>query len=241
MPSPHKVNTLFSHPLPLRFILRLLLLVFLLMALGTLGHFWVQGEFQELKDFLDRYTVQWGNGVLLAGSLVYLLLLSLPFVPGVELGLLLMCVFGREGVLPVYFATVGGLMLAFTVGRRLPRQRITAWVERLGIALPAPNPDAGIGGFLEQSPLGPWLQRHSRIGRYLVRCSPVALAVLLNLSGNYLLGGGGGIALFCGLTRQFRWPGFLLTIMLAVAPMPLLVWFGFIQLEVWLQLQTTTP
>ena len=102
MPSPHKVNTLFSHPLPLRFILRLLLLVFLLMALGTLGHFWVQGEFQELKDFLDRYTVQWGNGVLLAGSLVYLLLLSLPFVPGVELGLLLMCVFGREGVLPVY-------------------------------------------------------------------------------------------------------------------------------------------
>ena len=82
MPSLHKVNTLFSHPLPLRFILRLLLLVFLLMALGTLGHFWVQGEFQELKDFLDRYTVQWGNGMLLAGSLVYLLLLSLPFVPG---------------------------------------------------------------------------------------------------------------------------------------------------------------
>jgi hypothetical protein len=36
--------------------------------------------------------------VLIGGGLIYILPLSLPFVPGVELGILLMCVFGKEGI-----------------------------------------------------------------------------------------------------------------------------------------------
>jgi len=32
-----------------------------------------------------------------------------------------------------------------------------------------------------------------------------------------------------------------LTVVIATSPVPLLVWFGFIQLEVFLQLQTSTP
>jgi hypothetical protein len=236
-----KFNKLFSHSLPMLFMPRLILIVMLLMVLGTLGHFWAQGELKEFKDFLDWSTSQWGGGVLLAGSLVYLLLLSLPFVPGVELGLLLMCVFGQKGILPIYFATVGGLMLAFTVGQHLSKERITVWSERLGITLHVKNQNSGIENFPEQFALGGIFLKWPWIGRYFNRYRHLALALIFNLPGNYLLGGGGGIALVCGLTRQYRWPGFLLTIILATAPVPILVWFGFIQLEVWLQLQTTTP
>ncbi len=51
----------------------------------------------------------------------------------------------------------------------------------------------------------------------------LALAVALNVPGNYLIGGGGGIALFAGVTRLYSIPGFLLTIIVAVAPVPLAV------------------
>ena len=51
----------------------------------------------------------------------------------------------------------------------------------------------------------------------------LALAVALNIPGNYLIGGGGGIALFAGVSRLFSVPGFVITIMLAVAPVPLAV------------------
>jgi len=48
---------LFSQQLKIRNLPRLLLIVLMLMALGALGHFWVQGEYNELKDFLTGGTV----------------------------------------------------------------------------------------------------------------------------------------------------------------------------------------
>jgi hypothetical protein len=50
--------------------------------------------------------------------------------------------------------------------------------------------------------------------------------VLINLPGNMLVGGGGGIALVAGMTRLFSWPAFLLTVAVAVAPVPLLIYFA---------------
>ena len=60
----------------------------------------------------------------------------------------------------------------------------------------------------------------------LLRFRYVALALLINLPGNGLLGGGGGICLMTGLSRMFRRGATLLTIALAVLPVPLVVW-GF--------------
>ena len=70
---------------------------------------------------------------------------------------------------------------------------------------------------LDKAPPGiaPLMLRH----RYL------AIAMLINLPGNMLIGGGGGIALVAGMTRLFPWPAFLLTIAIAVAPVPLLIYF----------------
>jgi hypothetical protein len=57
----------------------------------------------------------------------------------------------------------------------------------------------------------------------LLRYRYLALAAALNIPGNYLIGGGGGIALFAGVSRLYSVPGFLITIALAVAPVPMAV------------------
>lgn len=54
----------------------------------------------------------------------------------------------------------------------------------------------------------------------------LSLAVSFNLPGNSALGGGGGIALLCGASRQFEWHWFVLTVVLATAPVPILVVSG---------------
>ncbi|MFC1505370.1 hypothetical protein ACFL5W_02520, partial [Thermodesulfobacteriota bacterium] len=63
---------------------------------------WLRGEIGIAKNFAEYVDGQWSMGVLIGGGMVYVLLLSLPFLPGVELGVLLMCVFGKEGIVFVY-------------------------------------------------------------------------------------------------------------------------------------------
>jgi hypothetical protein len=57
-----------------------------------------------------------------------------------------------------------------------------------------------------------------------VRFRYVALALLINLPGSSLIGGGGGILLLAGLSGLFLPKATFLTLALAVAPVPLLVW-----------------
>ena len=51
----------------------------------------------------------------------------------------------------------------------------------------------------------------------------LALAVLLNVPGNFVIGGGGGIALMAGISRLYSLPGILIAVAIAVAPIPLAV------------------
>ena len=111
--------------------IRLGILLFLVVAFLLVGNYWLRGELGKVGNLLKSTKDQLGGEVLIVGGIVYLLLLSLPFVPGVELGLLLMCLFGREGIVFIYFATVGGLLLAFTVGRCVPKRSIICWLKNL--------------------------------------------------------------------------------------------------------------
>jgi hypothetical protein len=76
--------------------------------------------------------------------------------------------------------------------------------------------------------------RQSRFWSFLSRYRYLTIAVLFNIPGNYLIGGGGGISLACGISRRISWKWFLLTVVLAVSPVPLLAFFGVIQLETFL-------
>ena len=59
----------------------------------------------------------------------------------------------------------------------------------------------------------PWLLKH----RY------IAVIVALNVPGNALIGGGGGIALLAGMSGLFTFPRYLAALALAVLPVPLFV------------------
>ena len=164
----------------------------------------------------------WSSWILGPGILIYALVLSIPFVPGVELGLGLMVVFGRPGVALVYVGTLLGLSLAFMAGRRLPKSALTSLLDWLHL----PVVRDGIRELMEVSPTEAVDRVHAlvpeRIGSRLARHRYLLLALAINLPGNVLIGGGGGIALLAGMSGRFRYRWFLAACSVAVAPVPLL-------------------
>lgn len=215
--------------------LRLFLILLILMTLVVWVEYWIRGEMGMAKELVEMARNQWGRGILFAGGMFYILLLSLPFVPGVELGLLLMCIFGKEGIVLIYLFTITGLNLAFVMGRWLPKNWIASWLEKLGFSRSCADHSDDIEEMLDHSTFGQKFLQH-RLGAYVLKYRYLTLAVLFNLPGNYILGGGGGISLVCGACRNVPWRWFLLTVVLATSPVPLLAFFGLIQLEALLQI-----
>lgn len=153
----------------------------------------------------------------------YALLLAVPFVPGVEIGLALIGLFGPAIVFLVYVSTLAGLLIAFVVGRFVSLRWLAELLEsinlsRAGGLLRTIEPmdlDERLAFIISNAPNRsiPFLLRH----RYL------ALAIVVNVPGNIVIGGGGGISLMAGASRLYSLSGFLATIMLAVAPVPLAI------------------
>lgn len=155
--------------------------------------------------------------------LVYIVLMALPFCPGIEVGLALLALGGRDVALLVYLATVVALVLPFVLGRFLPAGTLVASLSRLRLLRAAESLrqiDPLDGDRRLQLLLGqgsPWLVR------FLVRHRYLALAIALNTPGNLVIGDGGGIALAAGFSRLFSLSGFVLTVAIAVAPVPIIV------------------
>ena len=165
-------------------------------------------------------------GVLAILLVAYAVLIAVPFMPGIEVGVSLLMLKGASIAPLVYAATVLGLLMAYFVGRLMPH----AWVQRLFVDLrlrrasdmvaklePLSRKDR-MALLIAHAPQ--WLAPVLRSGRY------VALAVLLNLPGNALIGGGGGIAFVAGFSRLFRPFVTTVVIMIAVLPIPLAVYLG---------------
>jgi hypothetical protein len=213
--------------------------IFFIVAVVVIAALWMDYWFREemgiAKKFAEFAGDQWSMRVLIGGGIVYGLLLSLPFVPGVELGVLLMCVFGKEGIVLVYCATVSGLSLAFLIGRKLPIAWVALGMEKIGFVNSAECQIDDIDGMLENISLKRKFL-HNRLISFLARYRYPAIGILFNLPGNYLIGGGGGISLACGISRHISWKWFLLTVIVSVSPVPLLVWWGVIELESFLMI-----
>lgn len=171
--------------------------------------------------------------ILGAALAAYALLIATPFVPGIEIGISLALIRGPDIAPLLYLATAGGLMLAFLAGRFLPYD----WIYRAMLDLRLRRACA----LLDQiKPLTPQQRLDhlrarlpgrlsgrlsSRIATLAINYRYLVLAGLINLPGSAIIGGGGGICLLAGLTGLFHLRASLLTIAIAVAPFPLVVWF----------------
>ncbi len=160
---------------------------------------------------------------ILAAAAGYAVLLAIPFVPGVEVGLALIGMLGPKIVPLVYACTIMGLTASFLVGRLVPLRRLAAALDDFGLARAskllhgvAPlDRHARLALLVQSAPpfVVPTLLRH----RYL------ALALVLNLPGNFLIGGGGGIALVAGLSGLYSPLSFVATVVVATAPVPIAI------------------
>jgi hypothetical protein len=203
----------------LRLAVRTALLIAALAALYW-GSDWVEARLAE--RFMPLYE-SYGAPALYAVIAVYVMALALPYVPGIEISLALLMMFGAEGVAVVYGSTLLALCLSYGLGRLVPprlivrgfgwlhAQRAQALVERM-----APlGPEARLRMLTEAAP--------ARIIPFLLRHRYVAVAIAFNLPGNALVGGGGGIGMVAGMSGLFRFPRYALMVCVAISPIPLVI------------------
>lgn len=213
--------------------LRTVLATAIWVVLIVFGHYLSHLEPVEIRETLAALHEAMGMGALVAGAVTLAILLGLPFVPSVEMGLLMMAVFGRDGAVAAWLATIAGLSIAYAAGRYMPVDWMLRWLERRGLLSPdrdpARSPVGELGERLQMS-----RRKWHRAAAFLLRHRYLLVAALINMPGNSVLGGGGGIAMFCGFARLYRWPWFVLTAALASLPIPLLVFLGLAPVEDWL-------
>ncbi len=204
----------------LRTALKLALLVALLIAAKYAGDLLLE----RLKpENLSPGAAPALRGLVMVTVATYIVLMMLPFVPGAEIGVAMMMMFGPKIAPLVYASTVLALALSFMVGRLVPHDAVIGLFEVLHLRRAAALLRT-IGPMDTDERIRFMLRgRSSRIVPFLLRHRYIALIVLINLPGNALIGGGGGIPLISGFSRIFSFPGFLLAVALAVAPVPLTV------------------
>lgn len=196
------------------------LLVFaVLIILANIGVSWI----------IDRLEVQiWPQHLeivdraVLIAVVVYVGLMATPFLPGIEIGLALMTMLGPKGVLVTYFCTLIALTISFGVGRLLPARLLVSLLEWLHLTraaallknFDATPPDKRLEFLAEKAP--------TKAVPALLRRRFLVLALLLNLPGNALIGGGGGIAMMAGMSRLYSFPKYFFLISVAILPGPIL-------------------
>ncbi len=162
---------------------------------------------------------------IVSGTAVYVVLMAIPFVPGAEIGFTLLTAMGGALAPLIYLATAASLMVAFLIGRLLPPALLHKGLSGMGLERAA----AFVQETSEMTTDDLQAKLLSMTGGksgWLLRYRYVALALAVNMPGNVVLGGGGGIALMAGVSRLFSPLAFLLTILVAVLPVPLLFFLG---------------
>jgi len=196
-----------------QFALKVLLLAVLLASLYLGGDILLQ----YIKAFLAQQR-DGGAWILALLLLTYIVFMAIPFMPGIEVGLIVMLTGGLEGIVTVYVATV-----SYLVGSLIPGRSLAGFLGWLGLKraetlvheIEGMKPSERMAYLTRGAPgrLIPFLLKH----RYL------AIAALLNMPGNAALGGGGGIGMIAGLSGLFPFLRFLAPVALAVSPIPIVL------------------
>ena len=167
---------------------------------------------------------------IIIAFILYVLLMTMPFMPGIEIGLALMFVLGKEGIFLVYLATLFSLALSYCIGRFIPIVWVLIFFKffklkkayTLIFELDKLEPKERISFLLKNL--------HDIFLPKILKYRYILLGVLFNTPGNSLNGGAGGIGIAAGMSGLFNIYYYGLLIIIAVSPIPLLLWFGFINI-----------
>lgn len=203
-------------------VLRIILVVLAILGVAYLANQagdWI-GQRLKMEITPENESVIFGATVI--AIILYALLISLPFVPGVEIGIGLMVMFGTPMAIPVYLSTVIGLTMGFFIGRLVPEKILCGCFDFLGMTrvshmlrdLARKPVQERMNLLLDRAP--------SRFVPFLLRHRYIAIAVSFNIPGNSVIGGGGGIAFIAGLSRLFSFPQYLLAVVIGVSPVVIL-------------------
>ena len=209
-------------PEQIRALIRIALKAFVIVGFLIAAKYAGDQVLKQLTPHLTPSTEPALHRLIMIAIAAYILLMMLPFVPGVEIGLGMMVMFGPKIAPLVYGSTVLALALSFLIGRLVPQQSVIEFFEILRL-----KRAAGLLWQLHPLDADERLQfmlnnRSSRIVPFLLRHRYVALMAAINLPGNAVIGGGGGISLVSGFSRMFSFSGFLIAVALAVAPVPIM-------------------
>lgn len=181
------------------------------------GHFLQDVVIPEMRP-MNEPTI---HRIIMSALVIFVLAAAIPFVPGAEIGFAMLLLFGGKAAPIVYGGMVCALVLSYGVARLVPLRALGTLVRWLGL-----KRIADLTRQIADTPVRDrgdlvFNKMNCRIGKSMMRNRYVVLALLLNLPGNSILGGGGGIAFMAGVSGLYGWWPYLLTVMLAVAPVPL--------------------
>ena len=153
----------------------------------------------------------------------YALLIAIPFVPGIEIAIGILIAAGPGIALLLYGVTILGLLSSFVVGYCVPLSWLQAAFRKVGLKRTSRLIEE-MDGLSRNEQLDFLVSRApTRLIPFLIRHRYLTIAVLLNVPGNTVIGGGGGISMLAGLSKLYSPPAFLLTLILALAPLTLAI------------------
>jgi hypothetical protein len=197
-----------------------------LVAVYLVGQFVANEILQRFDLVMHVRSEPTSHRLIMTASGIYVALMAIPFMPGAEVGISMILLFGSRICLLVYVCTVVALIPPYIIGRLIPPKYTARTFGFVGL-LAARRLVEEISPLSTEQRLAYLMDRApTRFGPYFVHHRFLTLAVLLNLPGNIVIGGGGGIALIAGMTRLYSLPTYLLTVSIAVAPVPLIIAFS---------------
>lgn len=184
---------------------------------------WVAGKFLVAIALPDMRPLNEPmiHRIVLAALALFVVAAAIPFVPGAEIGFALLLLFGAKAAPIVYAGMVSALLLSYGIARLVPLHliaRLTIWLglvqasKFLGeiAALRASERRDIVAGRIQGG-----------MGAVAFRNRYALLAMVLNVPGNSVLGGGGGLAFMAGLSHLYSFFPYAFSVLIAVAPIPL--------------------
>lgn len=196
-----------------------ILILLLIVALITFVLSDTIPSIEVIKESVLSFRARLGWTSLVFGSIVYSIMLAIPFFPAVEFGCLLMAIFGHLGIITVYVFTLIGMNLAFFVGRSCPHK----WSVKL---FDVKRTQSQIDNLLNSSRFF-----QSKLAKKILTVPIIrALTIILflNTPASALIGGGGAIGMISGMDRYFSWWDFFIIIAFGCLPLPVLFYFGIV-------------